>query len=144
METAHLRSDVITSTAITQPVLSEHELSQITKAASLELSREKSNVKQYRRDLKVADDGSNQAFGGNMVEGSSDHTIKRIASAQIDHAENLVTKLQTRLDDIASGSFTGICIVCKKPIEIERLLASPSTKRHASCKDRKKSRTAIG
>lgn len=57
---------------------------------------------------------------------------KSITESALRQAENKLTKLNQALDQVGKKDF-GICIKCKQPIPLGRLLLMPESKRCVNC-----------
>lgn len=113
--------------------LSPIQIKEIRGVAQHELDRELSIIDSHKKSMKDTDDGSNSYSGGSSPDGVLSDEITT-ASSRLSVVSDTVNSLETRLTEIANGTFTGICDTCHKPIEFERLLAQPGTRRHQLCK----------
>ncbi|RMF06642.1 MAG: TraR/DksA family transcriptional regulator [Candidatus Neomarinimicrobiota bacterium] len=104
-----------------------------------EVTREVNDIQSGITNSDAAKSGTSpdSIYSVHMADAGTDSHEREKNYLFMTRENNYLQNLETALDRIEDGSF-GICKICGKLIEEERMMEVPNTTKHVECKEREK------
>jgi len=111
-------------------------------ASNIEESREElGNVTEHLMDSVSGEyEEENSVYSLHMADQGTDAMEREKDFLQAQRLNDYIKKLDEAMHRIVDGSY-GVCVVCGKLIEKQRLIAVPVTQKHVDCKNKEASNT---
>ncbi len=101
-----------------------------------EAREELESVSEHLMDSMTGEyEDENSVYSLHMADQGTDAMEREKAFLQAQRQNDYLKKLDEALERIDDGSY-GVCVVCGKLIEKQRLLAVPVTQKHVDCKNK--------